>query len=80
MWQNLDVLFLINVFKNKIYCCSILGTVDLRVPTKQIRDLSTLDASRLIPSTRCIMATDICKYLDIFNKHNISLQDTFSWP
>jgi hypothetical protein len=36
------VLFLINVFKNKIDCCYIMDTVGLRVPTKKIRDLFTL--------------------------------------
>jgi hypothetical protein len=40
--QNLDSLFLINVFRNRIYC-SIMDTVGLRVPTKQIRDFSTFN-------------------------------------
>jgi hypothetical protein len=46
-WQNLDALFLINVFKNKIDCCSIMDTVSLRVPTKPIRDLSNVNVSNV---------------------------------
>jgi hypothetical protein len=45
-WQNLASLFLINVFKNKIDC-SIMDTVGLRVPTKQIRDFSTFNVSNV---------------------------------
>jgi hypothetical protein len=70
-------------FKNKIDCCSIMDTVRLRVPTEQISDLSTYNVSNvstLSPSTRCVTpATNICKRLDIFNKRNICLQDTFSF-
>jgi hypothetical protein len=73
--QNLDVLFLISVFKNRTECCSIMDTVSLRVPTKQIRDFSTFkvsNASRLSPSTRCVTtANSICRSLDIFSKHTI---------
>jgi hypothetical protein len=80
--HNLDALFLINVFKNKIDCCSIMNTVGLRVPTKHIRDFSIFIArgvSRLSPSSRCVKAAnDICKFLDVFNKQCVSLEDTFS--
>jgi hypothetical protein len=79
--QNLDALFLINVFKNKIDCCSIMDTVALRVPTKQIRDFSNFNVSnvsRLIPLIRCVTAANnVCKSTEVFNKHNISLEDTF---
>jgi hypothetical protein len=38
------------------------------------------NVSRLSPSTRCVKAANnICKSLDVFNKHNISLDDTFSF-
>jgi hypothetical protein len=77
--------FLVNIFKNRINCCSIVGTVSLRVSTKQIRDFSIFNVtntgiSRIIPSSRCVTAgNSIWKCLDFFNKHNISLEDTFSF-
>jgi hypothetical protein len=40
--QHLDALFLVNVFKNKLNCCSIMDTVGLHIPAKQIRDFSTI--------------------------------------
>jgi hypothetical protein len=43
--QNLDVLFLNNVFKNKIDCCSVVDSAGLRVHTKQIRDFSNFKVS-----------------------------------
>jgi hypothetical protein len=80
--QHLDALFLVNVFTNKINCCSIMDTVGLHIPVKQIRDFSTFrvkNVSRLSPSTRCIIAANsIFRSLDIFNKNSISLKDTFS--
>jgi hypothetical protein len=58
-----------------------MDTVGLRVPTKQIRDFSTVNVSnvsRLSPSARYITAANsICKSLDVFNNHVVSLEDTF---
>jgi hypothetical protein len=80
--QHLDALFLVNVFKNKINCSSIMDTVSLQMLAKQIRDFSSFrvkNVSRLSPSTRCVIAANsICRSLDIFNKNSISLKDTFS--
>jgi hypothetical protein len=80
--QHLDALFLVNVFKNKINCCSIMDTVGLHIPAMQIRDFSTFrvkNVLRLSPSTRCVIAVNsVCRSLDIFNKNSISLKDTFS--
>jgi hypothetical protein len=60
-----------------------VDTVGLGVSTKQIRDFSTFDVgnvSRLSPSTRCVTVADnICKSVDVFNKHDITLEDTFSF-
>jgi hypothetical protein len=53
--QHIDALFLVNVSKNKMNCCSIMDTVGLHIPAKQIRDFSTFrvkNVSRLSPSTR----------------------------
>jgi hypothetical protein len=52
--QHLDALFLVNVFKNKINSCSIMDTVGLQIPAKQIRDFSTFrvkNVSRVSLST-----------------------------
>jgi hypothetical protein len=40
----LDVIILINVFKGKINCCSIMYTVSIHVPTRQI-EFSTFSVS-----------------------------------
>jgi hypothetical protein len=63
--QNLDALFLINVSKNKMDCCSIMDTVGLRVPTKQIRGFSTFNVSnvsRLSHTARCVTAAISGRY------------------
>jgi hypothetical protein len=69
-WQHLNSLFLVNVFKNKMNCYSIMDTVGLHIPAKQIRDVSTFrvkNVSRLSPSTRCVIAANsICRSLDFF--------------
>jgi hypothetical protein len=59
-----------------------MDTVGLLVTTKKIKDISTLNVSnvsRHSPSTRCVTAaSNICKSLDVFSKHNISLEGIFS--
>jgi hypothetical protein len=80
--RHLDALFLINVFKGKINCRSILDSVGIRVPTRQIREFSTFSVSSALkysPSARCVIAAnDVCRYLEIFHKNNIYFKDTFS--
>jgi hypothetical protein len=80
--QNLDALVLINLFKNRTECFSVMDTVGLRLPHKQIRDFSTFKASnvsRLSPSTRCVTAANsICRSLGVFSKHAVLSEDTFS--
>jgi hypothetical protein len=80
--DNIDASFPINILKNKILCCPMMDTAGLRVPPKQIRDFfacNVSNISRLSPSTGCVRASNICKSLDVFNKHDISLEDTFSF-
>jgi hypothetical protein len=43
--RHLNALFLINVFEGKINCHSIMDTVGIRVPTRQIREFSTFSVS-----------------------------------
>jgi hypothetical protein len=59
-----------------------MDMVGLHVPTKQIRDFSTCSVgnfTRLGPSTRYVTAAKTSENLDVFNKHNISLENTFSF-
>jgi hypothetical protein len=68
---NLDYLFLINILNKKKW------TVILLVPTR-LAAFSVSNVARLSPSTRSVTAANnICKSLDVFNKHNISLYDAF---
>jgi hypothetical protein len=82
-YYYLGALFLVKFFENKICCYSITGTVDLRVPTKQIRGHSIFNVSnvsKLSPSRRRVTAeNNIRKSLDVFNKLNIFLEDTVSF-
>jgi hypothetical protein len=55
LYHHLENLFLITDFKGIINCHSILGTVGIRVPTRQIRECSTFIVSGALrhgPSAR----------------------------
>jgi hypothetical protein len=57
-----------------------MDTVGHRAPTKQIRDVYNFNVSNVLkfsPSTRCITAANNTARLEVLNKHNISLGDTF---
>jgi hypothetical protein len=70
------------IFKGKMNCHSIMDTVGICVPTRQIREFSTFSvnsALRHSPSARCVIAVNyICRFLDIFSKNIFSFEDTFS--
>jgi hypothetical protein len=70
--RHLDALYLINGFKGKINCSSVLDTVGLLVPTRSIRDYFIFTVNRnfkVSPSARCISAVSaVCRSIDIFNK------------
>jgi hypothetical protein len=65
-----DVMFLINVFKGKINSHSIVDTVDIRVPTRQIREFSTFSVSRALrhsPTARfAVIQNDVCWFIFFF--------------
>jgi hypothetical protein len=65
--RHLDALFLINAFKGKINCHSIMDTIGIRVSTRQIRVFLTFTVSgalRHSPSATCVIAAnDICRFL-----------------
>jgi hypothetical protein len=77
-WRHLKALFLRSGFTNNICCSSILSTVRLHLPTTLMRDYSTPDALHLTmasPSaTSVTVANAVCKNIDIFNHHSISLK------
>jgi hypothetical protein len=59
--RHIDALFLINIFNNTIDSQSILDTVNLRVPSKLIRDFSIFSVSKALkssPSARCSTAAN----------------------
>jgi hypothetical protein len=68
--QHLNALFIINVFKGKINCHSTMDTVDIRVPTRKIRECSTFSVSSALrhspSSRRVIAANDICRFFGHF--------------
>jgi hypothetical protein len=80
--RHLDALFLVNVFKGKINCNSIMDAVGLRVPARQVREFCTFSvnsARRHSPSARCVIAAnDVCKSLELFGINIVSHEGTFS--
>jgi hypothetical protein len=77
--RHLDVLFSHYAFKGKISCSSVFDTVSLHIPTKSIRDYTTLSVHRnfkVSPSARCVYAANaVCRSIDIFNSDCILLTD-----
>jgi hypothetical protein len=85
-WENLqtlhirrrhfDAVFLINVFSGTKQCQSVLETVGIRVPTRNIRNFNTFSCSLShCPSARCVSAANaVCKYTDIFSKSYLSVK------
>jgi hypothetical protein len=77
--KHLDAVFLINVFKNKISCSSIFDNVNLRIPSRRIRDFCNFVVNhnfKVSLSVKCVSAANaICKEIDIFNKDRIALVD-----
>jgi hypothetical protein len=58
-----------------------MDTVGLRVPTKQIRAFIALTSAMsqdLALQQGASRLQNICRSLDVFNKLNISVEDTFS--
>jgi hypothetical protein len=68
--RHFVALFLIHAFSGTKYCPSVLETVGIRVPTRNIRNFTTCSCSLShCLSARCVSATNaVCKSTDIFNK------------
>jgi hypothetical protein len=68
--HHIDALFLINAFYGTKNCPSVLETVGLRIPTRNIRNFTTFSCpfSHCL-SARCVSAANaVCKSIDIFRK------------
>jgi hypothetical protein len=67
---HFDALFLRNAFSGTKHCPSVLETVGIRVPTRNIRNFTTFSCSfSHCPSARCVSAANaVCKSTDIFSK------------
>jgi hypothetical protein len=74
--KTTSCLFLVNDFENKLNSCSIMDTVVLRVVTKETGIFPSLTLRNILifsPSSSIYLC------LDHFNKHNISLENFFSF-
>jgi hypothetical protein len=73
--HHFDALFLINVARIATYCPSVLETVGIRVPARNIRNFNFLaSSSNHCPSSRCVSAA-VCKRTDIFSNSCLSAND-----
>jgi hypothetical protein len=75
--RNIDALFVICVFRDVINCPSVLETVSIRVPSRNIHNFSLFCCSSShCPSARCVLAANIvCNSLDIFRNSKIRLKN-----
>jgi hypothetical protein len=74
--RHFNALFLINAFSGTKHCPSVLETVSIRVPTRNIRNFTMFSCSfSHYPSARCVSAANsVCKSTDIFCKSSLSLK------
>jgi hypothetical protein len=72
--NDLDALFLIQVYLGSKFCPS----VGLRVPIRHLRDFPLFyvcPTMKNCPSARCASAANVvCRDFDIFRRHNVSLE------
>jgi hypothetical protein len=73
-WRHIDTLFLINIFRGTKFCPSVLEAVGLRVPTRNIRNFSTLScSSSYCPTAKCVPAANsVGRFVHIFNNLYLS--------
>jgi hypothetical protein len=75
--RHSDALFLINVFSGAKCCSSVLETVGIRVPTRNIRNFTPFCCSPShCPSARCVSAANaVCKCTDIFRNSGLNINN-----
>jgi hypothetical protein len=75
MRQQLDAMFLIQIYLGSKFCPSLLETVDLRVPARYIRDIALLNAhfsSNNCPSTSYASAPNaVCRDADVLGTKTV---------
>jgi hypothetical protein len=74
--RHFDALFLLNIFSGTKHCPSVLETVGIRVPSRNIRNFTMFSCSfSQCPSARSVSAANaVCKSTDIFSKSYLSLK------
>jgi hypothetical protein len=79
--EQLDALFLIQVYRGMKYCPSLLEAVGLRVPTRYLKDVSVFNFSPSIkncPSARCASAANgVCRDFDKTIEQKLFLSVTY---
>jgi hypothetical protein len=75
--RHIDALFFINVSRGTKLCPSVLEAVDLRVPTRNIRNFPTFScsSSHCRAATCVLTANSVCKFVDIFSNLYVSLRN-----
>jgi hypothetical protein len=78
--RQIDALFLISTFKGLYNCPSVLETVGIRVPSRNIRNFSMFCCSSShCPSARCVSAANlVCNSVDIFINSRVYLSNLFA--
>jgi hypothetical protein len=73
---HLDALFFISVYSGLKCCPSVLDTMGIRAPSRNVRNSSLFTATcRNCPSARCVTAANyVCKATVIFGKPITSLK------
>jgi hypothetical protein len=79
--EILTLCFLITFSRTKLHVVlirTLLVSVYLTIKIRNFPTYNVSDVSRFILSARCVTAANnICRSLNVYNKHNISLDDTF---
>jgi hypothetical protein len=79
--HRLDALFLIQVYTGYKFCPSVLETVGLRVPARNIKDFALFSvcfSCKNCPSARCASAANVvCRHVDVFGARHVLHNHTF---
>ena len=78
--RQIDALFLIRTFNGSLNCPSVLETVGIRVPSRNIRNYSMFCCSLShCPTARCVSAANlVCNSFDIFVSSHFNLKNLFT--
>jgi hypothetical protein len=70
------IIIIIIILEALNFAPPVLDAVGLRVPSRNIRNLSTFSCSSAhCPTARCVVAANsVCEFIDIFSKLYLSLK------